>query len=132
MSASVTSGKSRDWLRQPLAIVSWWGVPLALAVSTDFLSLSLALTASIWAVAFLWMGTGCVLNALRCGRRHCFISGPVLWLGAIAVALAGSGILPGRHALSDAINITVAVAVLSFLPEWIWGRYRAASRQASS
>lgn len=63
MSASVTCGKSRDWLRQPLAIVSWWGVPLALAAATDFLSLSLALTASIWAVAFVWMGTGCVLNA---------------------------------------------------------------------
>lgn len=128
MSVSVMPGRSRDWLRQPLGIVFWWGAPLALAISTDFLSLSLSLTASIWAVAYAWMGTGCVLNALRCGRRHCFISGPVLWLGAIAVALAGAGVLSGRHTLSDAINITAAVAALSFLPEWVWGKYRALSK----
>lgn len=121
-------GKSGDWSRQPLALAFWWGAPLALAISTDFLSLSLSLTASIWAAAYAWMGTGCVLNALRCRRRHCFISGPVLWLGAIAVALAGAGVLSGRHALSNTINITAAMAALSFLPEWAWGKYRAASK----
>jgi hypothetical protein len=109
-------------------MVFWWGLPIALGISTNFLGLSLALTASIWAAAFAWMGTGCVLNALRCARLHCFISGPVLWLGAIASALVGSGVLSGRHALGDVVNITSALAVLSVLPELGWGMYRAASR----
>jgi hypothetical protein len=128
MNVPVPAGRSRDWSRQPLGIAFWWGLPIALGVSTNFLGLSPALTASIWAVAFAWMGTGCVLNALRCARLHCFVSGPVLWLGAIAAALVGSGVLPGRHALGDVVNITSALAILSFLPELGWGMYRATSR----
>jgi hypothetical protein len=69
------------------------------------------------------MGTGCGLNALRCGRRHCFISGPVLWVGAIATGLIALGILSGRNALGEAVNGTVALAALSFLSEWFWGLY---------
>ena len=101
---------------------------ITFGISTSFLGLSLALTALIWAVAFAWMGTGCVLNALRCARLHCFISGPVLWLGAIAAALAGIGVLSGRNALSYVINITAGLAVLSFPSEWIWRLYGASSR----
>ena len=116
--------KSRDWSRQPLGIIFWWGAPIALGISTNFLGLSLAWTAFIWALAFAWMGTGCVLNALRCARLHCFISGPVLWLGAVATVLVGAGVLSGPHALSDAVNFTVLLALLSFVPEWVLGMYR--------
>src|SRR5215469_13867340 len=126
MSVPTTPGKSTDWSRQPLAIAFWWGAPIALGVSTNFLGLSLGWTASIWAAAFAWMGTGCILNALRCARLHCFISGPVLWLGAIATALVGIGVLSGRHALGNSVNITCALALLSFVPECVWGMYRAA------
>jgi hypothetical protein len=128
MGVPATPGRMRDWSRQPLGIIFWWGVPIAAGVSTNFLGLSLTLTALIWAVAFAWMGTGCILNALRCARLHCFISGPVLWLGAVAAALAGIGVLSGRNALSYVINITAGLAVLSFVSEWIWGMYRASSR----
>jgi hypothetical protein len=126
--ASVESVKSRDWLRQPLSIILWWGVPLGLGISTNFRRLSLADTAFTWAVALAWMGTGCALNALRCRRRHCMISGPVLWLGAIATGLVALGVLSGRNALGEAVNGTLAVAALSFLSEWFWGIY--AGRQS--
>ena len=128
MSIPPATIKGRDWSRQPLGIVFWWGIPITLGVSTNFLGLSLATSAFIWAVAFAWMGTGCGLNALRCARLHCVISAPVLWLGAIAAALVGSGVLSGRHALGDVVNVSFALAVLSFLPEWAWGKYRGASR----
>ncbi|MGH8319846.1 MAG: hypothetical protein ACREUL_18060 [Steroidobacteraceae bacterium] len=72
---------------------------------------------------FAWMGTGCALNARRCARLHCFISGPVLWLGAVAAALVGFRIVSAPHALEDVVNATVVLAVLSWLPEWFWGRY---------
>ena len=121
--APVAPAKSRDWLRQPLGFTFWWGIPIALGVLANLWHRSLAATAFVWAVALAWMGTGCALNALRCGRRHCFISGPVLWLGAIAAGLIALGILSGRNALSDAVNGTIALAALSFLSECFWGLY---------
>lgn len=117
------SAKSRDWLRQPIGIIFWWGMPIGLGVSTNFWQLPLADTAFAWAVALAWMGTGCALNALRCGRRHCFISGPVLWLGAIAAGLVGLGVLSGRNTLGEAVNGALALAALSFLSERFWGLY---------
>lgn len=69
------------------------------------------------------MGTGCALNALRCGRRHCFIAGPVLWLGAIAAGLVALGFISGQNSLGDTVNGALALAALSFLSEWFWGLY---------
>jgi hypothetical protein len=121
----VGSAQSRDWLRRPAGIILWWGIPIALGVSTNFLDLSLAQTAATWAAALAWMGTGCALNALRCGRRHCYVSGPVLWLGGIAAGLVAIGIISGRNALGEVVNGTIALAALPLLAECIWGVYAA-------
>lgn len=123
MSTSSTVNESRDWVRTPRAFILWWGLPFLLGVSSNFLALPLAQAAFLWAGAFAWMGTGCVLNALRCARLHCFISAPVLWLGAIAAALVGLGIVSAPHALEDVVNATVILVVMSWLPEWFRGRY---------
>lgn len=110
-------------MRQPTGIIIWWALPLALGISTNFWHLPLARTALVWAIALAWMGTGCALNALRCGRRHCFISGPVLWLGAIAAGLVALGVTSGQSSLGEVVNGTLALAVLSLLSEWLWGMY---------
>ncbi|MGH8317443.1 MAG: hypothetical protein ACREUL_05625 [Steroidobacteraceae bacterium] len=123
MIASSTANESRDWARKPLAFMLWWGLPILGGISSSFLGLSLASAAFLWAGAFAWMGTGCVLNARRCARRHCFISGPALLLGAIAAALVGFGIVSAPHALEDIVNATVISVALSCLPEWFSGRY---------
>lgn len=118
-----TGAKPRDWVRHPIGIVFWWALPIALGNSTNFWHLPLPRAGLIWALALAWMGTGCALNALRCGRRHCFISAPVLWLGAIAAALAGFGVISGRNALGELVNGSLALVALSFLSEWFWGLY---------
>lgn len=120
---SLESAKKRDWVRQPLEVILWWIIPLALGVSTNFWHQPLQRTALVWAVALAWMGTGCALNALRCRRRHCFISGPVLLLGAIAAGLVALGVLSSGNALGEAVNGTLVVAALSFLSECLWGLY---------
>jgi len=121
--APVGTAKSRDWLRQPIGIIFWWALPIALGISTNFWHPPLAQTGLIWTLALAWMGTGCALNALRCGRRHCFISAPVLWLGAIAAGLVGFGVISSPNALGEAVNGALALAALSFLSEWFWGLY---------
>ena len=68
---------------------------------------------------------GCLLNARRCSRLHCFFSGPVLWLGAIAAALVGAGVIPGAQALNGVVLATAILFVLSYVPEAIWGKYAA-------
>lgn len=92
-------------------------------MSTNFRHPPLAWTSAIWAVALAWMGTGCGLNALRCRRRHCFLAGPVLWLGAIAAGLVALGVLSGGNVLGEVVNGTLSVAALSFLAECFLGLY---------
>jgi hypothetical protein len=38
--------------------------------------------------AFLAMGIGCLANAARCGRTHCYITGPLFLLAAVYVTLS--------------------------------------------
>ena len=43
---------------------------------------------------FGFAGTACVMNARRCGRRHCFYVGPLYLLAALASLLYGLNRLP--------------------------------------
>lgn len=113
-----------DWARQPLGTVFWWVLPAAIAISAGPLRLPFDIVAAIWAVAFAWMATGCLLNALRCHRLHCYISGPVLFAGAAGAALLASGVAQsGPRALGYIIGIAVGLTLLSFVPEMIWRKY---------
>ncbi len=72
--------------------------------------------AAVWALLFVWMGAGCVLNALRCRRLHCYISGPAFLVGALAALLIALDVA-GPHMLGNVVSFTLVAALLSFLPE---------------
>ena len=116
-------GKSADWFRRPAGALIWWGMPLLAAVATNIFSQTVQTPAIVWAVVFAWMGTGCILNAMRCGRVHCYVSGPAFVLGAVTCSLIALGILRGPHVLSNTVSATLVVVLLSFIPEWMWRRY---------
>ena len=121
---AVPTPPNNDWARQPAMIFLWWGLPIAIGMLANVPHLSQRQDAAVWAVLFAWMAAGCLLNALRCHRVHCFISGPVLLLGAIFAALAASGVVePGARTFSTVINGTLLAALLSFAPEIVWRRY---------
>jgi hypothetical protein len=66
---------------------SLWVLPAALIVVGVFLPQARAV---LWVPAFGVMGTACLMNARRCGRLHCHITGPLFLLAAIATILDGS------------------------------------------
>lgn len=124
MSEQQANETANDWVRRPGMGFVWWGLPLCAGIAVRYFASSPRAAALVWMVSFVWMGTGCILNARRCRRLHCYISGPGFFLGAIALALLASGIaLLGPHSLNNIVSITLAVALLSFAPEMIWRKY---------
>ena len=115
---------ANDWVRRPGMGFVWWCIPLGVGAAVNHFSSSQRATALVWMASFIWMGTGCILNARRCHRLHCYISGPAFFLGATALALLAAGIaLWGAHSLNNIVGITLAVVLLSFAPEMIWRKY---------
>jgi uncharacterized membrane protein HdeD (DUF308 family) len=85
---------------------------------------------AVWTIALLVLGSACLANALRCGRVHCYVTGPFFLLMALASLLYGIGILPlggsGWSVIGAAI--LVGAIALSCLPEMLFGKYRSRVR----
>lgn len=80
----------------------------------------------LWTVGFAWIGVGCLVNARRCHRRHCYYTGP-LYLGLAAASLTyGLGVLPlGRHGWGLIAVLAILGALLfGCVLEKVSGRYR--------
>lgn len=120
MLPNMNGAAQSDWVKQPVTAALWWCLPLCLGILASVLLPSPRTTAVAWAAMFAWMGTGCVLNALRCQRLHCYISGPVFFLGAVAAGLFAAGVFATR--LNNIVGATLAFALLSFVPEMLWRR----------
>lgn len=48
----------------------------------------------VWVGALVWMGGACLWNARRCGRRHCYWTGPFFLVMALPVLAYGYGYAP--------------------------------------
>jgi len=109
------------WVNRPGMGFVWWCLPLAVGVAASYFASPPLATALAWIISFIWMGTGCILNARRCHRLHCYISGPAFFLGAAVLALFVAGVaFAGPHSVNNIVGITLTVALLSFVPEMIW------------
>lgn len=125
------TGQKNDLLAKPISLLTGWGVPLVLLVALQFAGSAMphwAFVASASA-ALAWMGAACLTNARRCGRRHCFYSGPVFLAAALVTPLVGAHLLPiGPERLDDVIGIALSLAALTFVSEKVWGKYVACDR----
>jgi hypothetical protein len=68
------------------------------------------------------MGFGCVVNATRCGRLLCYVTGPIFLLAAIYVGLSAIKLVPLRPGIF--LFVVFAIAMLACLAELPLGRYR--------
>jgi hypothetical protein len=113
-----------DWVNSPRQFFLVWGLPLLILVFAAFFA-SPAVKTWAWFAALVWMGGACLVNASRCGRRHCFYTGPFLIVMAVVVVLHGYNVIPlglnGWWWLFAAI--TAGGGSLWYLPERLWGRY---------
>ncbi len=113
-----------DWAAGSKGFALAWGLPIAAMAGAIWLGP--AVKTVIWIVALVWMGSACLLNARRCGRIHCFYTGPFFLAMTVPVALHGSAILPlgpeGWRWL--AIAIGAGGGGIWWLSEKVAGRYR--------
>ena len=122
----MVEGSKNDHAAQPLPFFWSWGVPIAILISTNFMSRVVPFPAivAIMSSAFFWMGLACLLNARRCRRRHCYYSGPIFLLGGIAVLLVGFEFISlGRDGLIIVAGATLTLALLTYLSEPVFGKY---------
>ena len=113
------SCKSCDLLLSWKAIFLWCFPVIALIVGSYWQKGRLLL----WIPAFMVMGVACLANAARCGRIHCYVTGPLSLLAIIYIVLAQFHLLP-----MDAgyfLYSILAISILAFLIELPLGRYRA-------
>ena len=80
----------------------------------------------VWTSALAIMGAACIVNTVRCGRVHCYVTGPFFMALALVTLLYGLGIVPlGRNGWNlIGWAFLAGAVVLCFLPELFWGRYR--------
>src|SRR5262249_2515495 len=126
MEPGATTCKSRDILSSPrLAFLVFWVPAIAIVVSGTPVFNSNWRT-GVWTGALATMGMACVVNALRCGRVHCFLTGPFFFLMALISLLYGLGFVPlGRNGW-NLIGLTTLVGAIALccVPEMLFGRYR--------
>ena len=125
MKSDATTCESRDILSSRWRVFMLYWLPAIAIVAVGPLAISSGWRAVVWTVALATMGTACIVNALRCGRVHCYFTGPFFFLMALVALSYGLGILhlAGNGWNLGLMTLTGAIA-LWFLPEMFLGRYR--------
>ena len=115
--------EQRDWVSSYRSYVVAWGLPTAALLGAIFI-VPPAKTL-ILAVALVWMGTACLANAVRCGRVHCYFTGPFFLLMAVAVLLHGIEVVWLGPSGWTWLGVTIAVGAggLWILTERVWGKF---------
>lgn len=131
--ASVDSQKQEDWVSNLRARLVAWDLPTVALIAGVFLDPPIKTL--VWGAALVWMGAACLANARRCGRRHCYFTGPFFLLMAIVVVLHGQKIIwlgPNGWLWIAITLVVVGWGVLRHVPERLWGKFtdRRASREA--
>ena len=113
---------ARDLAARWLPGVLVWGIPVAAILASGYSGVAVRW---VWPAAFTVMAGACLLNAVRCRRLHCYVTGPLFLAAAILASLHGWGIVPlGPDGYQWIANgAFVGALVLGCLPELVFGRY---------
>lgn len=130
MSDLETDPRSCDSVRKPSHVLGFWVVPGSIAAS--------AFVGANWHPALLLMGTAacvvmgvaCLVNAARCHRLHCYLTGPYFLLLALGAATAYGFDTGNAYHSRVWLLLSLGIApLLIWLPERLSGvTYRNGSR----
>lgn len=115
-------GQARDLVADRRTRLLLWGVPQVVFVAGFFLG---TYRVVLWPVALSAMGIACVANARRCGRLHCYLTGPfyLLMAGVTGVHEMGLVSLGPYGWLWLGLFVVIGGNLLTYLPERAWGTY---------
>jgi hypothetical protein len=101
-----------------------WGAPISVLLAASWLPVRYLVV--IWPSALTFMGVACLANARRCGRVHCYATGPFFLILAASALLYGVGLMPlGRNGWNTlGLILLVGSIVLCCGSELLFGRYR--------
>jgi len=94
MKSDASTCESSDILSSRWRVFVVYWLPAIAIVVAGAPAISNGWRAVVWTVALAIMGGACIVNALRCGRVHCYLAGPFFLLMALAALSYGFGILP--------------------------------------
>ena len=116
----------RDILSIPWLAAAVFCLPVVVIALSGNLYMGNQGRALVWAICLGVMATGCLVNAGRCGRMHCYFTGPFFILMALACLAYGFGWLPlGAGGWNWIAGVTLGGAVLlGCVPEFLFGKYR--------
>ena len=111
---------AKDWVQGRRMMI--WGWPALGLIVSGVLDLEMY----AWPPLLAWMGVACLLNARRCGRRHCFYTGPFF------LALAGLSLVHGIGLVDFGpagwrwlgLSLVIGWLILHYGVEALWGKYR--------
>ena len=128
--ADCSAADQRDLTGRKIERFILWQLPLIVFVAGSFGGT--VWHTILWTTALTVAGTACIVNAARCGRLHCYFTGPFFLLGAIVTFTYGLGVLPLGPGRWGAIGLIVALGscFLFFVPEWRWGKFVTRARPA--
>jgi hypothetical protein len=117
---------ARDILSSPWLAGAVFCLPAVVIVLSGNIGIGSRWQAGVWTVCLGVIAAGCLVNALRCGRMHCYFTGPFLILMALASLSYGFGLLPlGDSGWNWIGGVTLGGAVLlGCVPELLFGKYR--------
>lgn len=130
MAAAETQAKRdwSDWSRNRRSYILAWGLPTALLIIGIFLPAPIR--SVVWTGALIWKGVACIANAARCGRTHCYITGPFFLVMAAVTVAHGTGIISLGSLGWWWLGVAIAVGNVGLwiVPERLFGRFLVRNR----
>ena len=122
--AEASATIDRDFLNDRMAAFLLWQGPAIVMLIAAVTPLSDPTRGVIWGACLGVFGAGCLVNALRSSRRHCFLTGPFFLLMAAAALLHGFAVVSwgGIGWVWMGLAIITGTSLL-FVPERLWGKY---------
>lgn len=114
---------SADWVGSVRTnLLAWW-LPHAALVAGLFVAVPVRTV--IWTIALAWMGVACILNARRCGRTHCWFTGPYYLAMTLPALALGWGVVSARIYgwLILGVLIVAGSKIIWWATERAWGKF---------